>query len=123
MVNDLGATFGKAGNPLVRSKSNLEDYRSAKFIQDVKPEHVDFYLSSRPLFLTAVDVPNYVTRTKMQDVVKHIPRTHAKWLGQVLGRLSADQIRDCFRAAGYSPQEVEGFAKVVQERIADLKRL
>jgi hypothetical protein len=59
----------------------------------------------------------------MQDVAKHIPRTHAKWLGRLLGQLSAGQIRDCFRAAGYSREEVEGFAKVVQERIADLNRL
>jgi hypothetical protein len=59
----------------------------------------------------------------MQDVVKDIPRTHAKWLGRLLGRLSAQQIRDCFRAAGYSPEEVEGFARVVQGRIADLNQL
>jgi hypothetical protein len=123
VISDLGATFGRTGNPLVRSKDNLRDYRRTKFIQKVKPEEVDFFMSSRPFFLTAVDVPNYVTRTKMQGVVKHIPRTHAKWLGQLLGHLSVEQIRDCFRAAGYSPVEVVGFAKVVQKRIADLNRL
>jgi len=123
VVSDLGATFGRTGNPLVRSKDNLRDYRRTKFIQKVKPEEVDFFLSSRPFFLTAVDVPNYVTRTKMQGIVKHISRTHAKWLGQLLAQLSTEQIHDCFRAAGYSPAEVAGFAKVVQGRIADLNRL
>jgi len=123
IVSDLGATFGRTGNPLVRSKDNLRDYRRTKFIQKVKSEEVDFYLSSRPFFLTALDVPNYVTRTKMQDVAKHIPRTHARWLGQLLGQLSLEQIRDCFRAGGYSPAEVDGFAKVVQRRIRDLNRL
>ena len=123
VVSDLGATFGRTGNPLVRSKNNLRDYRRTKFIQKVKSEHVDFYLSSRPFFLTAIDVPNYVTRTKMQDVAKNIPRTHAKWLGQLLGQLSTEQIRDCFRAGGYSPREAEGFARVVQGRIKDLNRL
>jgi hypothetical protein len=59
----------------------------------------------------------------MQGIVKKIPRTHAKWVGQLLGRLSAEQIRDCFRAAGYSPEEVEGFAQVVQGRIAELNQL
>jgi len=59
----------------------------------------------------------------MQDVAKHIPRAHAKSLGQLLRRLSAEQIRDCFRAAGHSPEEVEGFSKVVQRRIADLNQL
>jgi hypothetical protein len=123
VVSDLGATFGRTGNPLVRSKDNLRDYRRTRFIQKVKPEQVDFFLSSRPFFLTAVDVPNYVTRTKMQGIAKHISRTHAKWLGQLLEQLSTEQIRDCFRAAGYSPGEVAGFAKVVQGRIADLNRL
>lgn len=123
VISDLGATFGRTGNPLVRSKDNLRDYRRTKFVQKVKPEEVDFFLSSRPFFLTAVDVPNYVTRTKMQSIAKHILRTHAKWLGQLLGQLSTEQIRDCFRAAGYSPREVAGFATVVQGRIADLNRL
>jgi hypothetical protein len=123
VVSDLGASFGETGNSITRSKSNPGDYSDTEFIQKVTPEHVDFFLSSRPFFLTAVDVPNYVTRTHMQDVAKHIPRTHAKWLGELLGRLSSQQIRDCFRAAGYSPEEVVDLVTVVQGRIADLKRL
>ena len=123
VISDLGATFGRTGNPLVRSKNNLRDYSRTKFIQKVKPEQVDFFLSSRPFFAAAIDVPNYVTRTKMQSIAKHIPRTHAKWLGQLLGQLSMEQIQDCFRAAGYSPGEVAGFARVVQGRIAALNRL
>jgi hypothetical protein len=123
VVSDLGATFGETGNPLTRSKSNLDDYAETPFVQKVTPEHVDFFLSSRPFFLTAVDVPNYLTRTKMQDVAKDVPLAHAKWLGRLLGQLSTEQIRDCFRAAGYSPEEVAGFAKVVHGRIADLNKL
>jgi len=41
-------------------------------------------------------------------------------MAAILNRLSAEQIRDAFRAAGYSPQEVEAFAKVVEGRIARL---
>ncbi len=111
LISDLGASFGETGNSITRSKSNLDDYAGTSFIQKVTPEHVDFFLSSRPFFLTAVDVPNYLTHTKMQDVAKRVPRTHSKWLGQLLGQLSAEQIHDCFRAGGYSPEEVEGFAK------------
>ncbi len=70
-----------------------------------------------------VDVPNYVKRTKMQDIVKGIPRAHAKWIGQILGRLSRDQIADCFRAAGYSVEDVDGYTDVVQSRIAELNAL
>ena len=123
VVSDLGATFGRTGNPQTRSKSNLREYVASKFIHEVKPDHIDFHLNSRPFFLTAIDVPNYARRTKMQGIVKHIPRTHAKWLGHLLGQLTIEQIRDCFRGAGYSPEEVEGFSKAVQARIAELNRL
>jgi hypothetical protein len=44
-------------------------------------------------------------------------------LGKLLEPLSDEQIRDCFRAAGYSPEEVEGNAAMVKERIKDLNRL
>lgn len=123
VVSDLGATFGRTGDIFTRSKSNLQDYRQTKFIQRVEAEDVDFHLSSRPFFLSVFYFPNYIKRTKMQSIVKDIPRAHARWIGQRLGRLSADQIRDCFRAAGYSPADVEGFAEVVESRIAELNRL
>lgn len=122
-ISDLGATFGRTGNALKRSKSNLRDYRRSKFIKSVKSGEVDFSLRSRPFFPIAVNVPYYLDRTNMQDIVKDIPRAHAKWLGGVLGRLSTEQLRDCFRAGGYSRAEVDGFAKVVQVRIAALNKL
>ena len=122
VVSDLGATFGETGNTITRSKSNPGDYSDSQFIEKVTPDHVDFILSSRPLFITAFDVPNYATRTHMQDVVKKIPVADARWLGKLLGPLSDEQIRDCFRAAGYSPEEVEGNAAMVKERIKDLNR-
>jgi len=122
VVADLGATFGETGNPVIRSKSNPDDYSDSHFIQKVTPEHVDFYLSSRPLFITAIDVSNYATRTHMQDVVKEIPVADAKWLGKLLEALTDEQIRDCFRAAGYSPEDVEANAATVKERIRNLNR-
>ncbi|MCU1338411.1 MAG: hypothetical protein JWO19_3992 [Bryobacterales bacterium] len=123
VVGDLGATFGETGNAIVRSKSNPGDYSDSKFIQKVTPEHVDFFLSSRPFVLSVFNVRYYATRTHMQDIVKDIPIADAKWLGKLLEPLSDEQIRDCFRAAGYSPEEVEGNAAMVKERIRDLNRL
>jgi hypothetical protein len=123
VVTDLGATFGETGNPLTRSKSNPEDYGKSEFIQKVTPDHVDFHLNSRPFFLTAIDVPNYNKRTKMQEVVKNIPIADAIWLGKLLQPLSDDQIRDVFRAAGYNDKDVEDNATVVKHRIRDLNRL
>ncbi len=44
-------------------------------------------------------------------------------MGQMLAQLSAEQIRDAFRAGGYSPQEVEAYSRVVEQRIAQLEKL
>ena len=123
VVTDLGASFGETGSAITRSKSNPEDYYKSEFIQKVTADHVDFHLSSRPFFLTAIDVPNYNKRTHMQDVVKNIPLADAMWLGKLLAPLSDDQLRDCFRAAGYNDKDVEENATVVKQRIMDLNRL
>ena len=53
----------------------------------------------------------------------NVPRKDARWMGQLLARLSPAQIADAFRAAGYSPQEVQGFSEVLQKRIEVLTDL
>jgi hypothetical protein len=123
MVTDIGATFGKTGNPFVRSKSVEKDYANSDFIAKATPEYVDFVMHSRPSFLAAINIPNERTRGKMEEITKHIPLADARWLGQRLASLSVDQIHDCFRAAGYTPEEVDGYTKAVQNRIADLNAL
>ena len=40
-----------------------------------------------------------------------------------MARLSPEQIRDAFRAGGYSSPEVEGFAQALERRIGQLNRL
>jgi hypothetical protein len=80
-------------------------------------------MHSRPFVLSAVNLPNYEKRTKMENVTKHIPTSDAKWLGELLGKLSNEQIRDCFRAAGYSPDEIEGYSQEVEKRIGALNAL
>jgi hypothetical protein len=98
VVSDVGATFGRTGGIFSRTKDNLQHYRQSEFVRKATPEYVDFSF-------------------------KHIPRADAKWLGELLSKLSADQIRDCFRAAGYSPEEIEGYTKAVQDRIRALSQL
>ena len=123
VVNDLGATFGRTGGVGDRTKSRLDDYTESKFIDRTEADEVDLTLKSRPIFLLAISPYHYFKLAAREKVGKNIPLEDAKWLGQLLGRLSAEQIRDCFRAAGYSVAEVEGFAKVVRGRIADLNKL
>ena len=52
-----------------------------------------------------------------------VPRADARWMGDLLAHLSPQQIRDAFRAAGYSSGQVEGFGEIVEKRIAELLAL
>ena len=101
----------------------MKDYKDARFIERVTPTYVDFGMHSRPFFLAIFDLHNYWFRTHMQSVVKHIPLADARWIGDRLGRLSSAQIADCFRAAGFSPADIEGYSQVVMQRIAALRAL
>jgi len=65
----------------------------------------------------------FVHRLDLRWIGRDIPRADAKWMGKLLSLLSPEQIRDAFRAAGYSMQEADEFAKVVQGRIAALSAL
>jgi hypothetical protein len=44
-------------------------------------------------------------------------------VGNQLGRLSPGQLRDAFRAGGYSSQDIEQLSSVVERRIAELKKM
>jgi hypothetical protein len=123
IVTDVGATFGNTGNSLTRSKADRDDYSASTFIERASPDFVDFVMHSRPFALSAINVPNYRERTRMEQITKHIPRADAKWLGGRLSRLSTEQLRDCFRAAGYAGADVERWTDVVRARIAELSAL
>jgi hypothetical protein len=122
-ITDLGATFGRTGNIITRSKSVVKDYAETKFIAKVAATHVDFVMQSRPIFPFVFHLPAYRERTRMQDIVKGIPIADARWLGERLGRLSVEQIRDAFRASGFSPADVEVYTQVVVARIRALQNL
>lgn len=122
-VTDLGATFGKTGNVIARSKSTLKDYTASKFISNVRPQSVDLVMHTRPFFLSVFSFSSYLTRTRMQGITKRIPLADARWMGERLALLSLNQIHDGFRAAGYTPEQVDVYTKAVQARIAELNAL
>jgi len=122
-VGDLGASLGRTGNNFGRSRGVMKDYAEARFVKKVTPESVDFVMDSRPFFLTIINFPNYRFRTRMESLARHIPIADARWIGNRLGQFSPEQIRDCFRSAGFSANEVEGYARIVMLRIEALKTL
>jgi hypothetical protein len=123
LVSDLGGTFGKTGGDWTRSKSDVDDYYESKFIHKVTNKDVDLVLHNRPPFLYAVAVPYYVKRVEMEKVGEDIPRSHARWIGRQLSQLSDNQIKDAFRAAGYSSYEVDGYSRKLRGRINQLNSL
>jgi hypothetical protein len=125
MVSDLGASFGTAGRtwPPEKGKGNLDTYSQSRFIRSVMPETVSFETPARPRWVCAVNPKEYLSRIHLEWIRRNIPKADAKWMGGLLAGLSAQQIRDAFRAAGYPPQEVEKFSNILERRIAELTDL
>jgi hypothetical protein len=106
IISDLGATFGKTGGFLSRSRNKPSDYVKAEFIKKVNGDAIDFSYSG-----------------KNQKLFQGLTVADARWLSNLLKRLSDDQIKDAFRSANYSAEEVDLLAGEFKERIAALAKL
>ncbi|HTC86690.1 MAG TPA: hypothetical protein VK686_00260 [Bryobacteraceae bacterium] len=124
-VSDLGASFGTTGRGLshTKSKGNLRAYTRSKFIKKERPEFVDFNVPSRPAMVILFNPHEFFSRMGLRWIGRDIPRQNARWIGDLLGQLSQDQIRDAFRSAGYEGPELDGFTTDFEQRIAELKKL
>lgn len=110
IVSDLGATFGKIGSgplwQLKRSRNNPKDYAESKFVDHVHKDRVYFHYGG-----------------KEQDLFEDISVNDVQWIAALLSRLSDKQIGDAFRAANYTPEEVDMLAGAVRSRINQLVNL
>lgn len=126
-VTDLGATLGRTGGfGERRSKNDLADFQSTRFVVGVKDETVEFDYSTRPKnfgLLTVLYPPYYRGEVKKERDMRGIPIEHARWIGMLLSQLSNDQLRDAFRAAGYDRVRTEGYVNAIRERINLLTEL
>ena len=124
-ISDLGATFGTnaIARPRSKSKGDLCSYQESAFIKKITPDYIDFATPKRPPVVFLVSPFEFMRRVHLDWIGHRIPRADARWTGELLGRLSVRQIEDAFRAAGYSPWEIEGFTKVVRSRIEELEKL
>ena len=100
IVSDLGATLGKTGWLATRSRNEPSDFANAKFVDDVKGNFIDLHYSG-----------------KRKELVHGITLAHARWIGDLLSRLSDQQIGDAFRSANYSPEDVQLLTSAVRGRI------
>ena len=106
IISDLGGSFGKTGGIISRSRNKPTDFVKANFIESVKGNRIDF---------------NYGGKNK--KLFNNITTADAKWIGALLARLTDEQIKDAFRAANYSPEEIEALSTAVRERITALNNV
>jgi hypothetical protein len=124
VVSDLGASFGRTGGVSSRSKGKVKDYAKDPFIRATARETVDFVMRTKPAGILRIFKPGYYReRTAMADTVRNIPRADAKWIGSQLARLTPEQIRSAFQAAGFTREEVDGYLAEWNKRIAELNAL
>lgn len=123
VVSDLGASFGT--DHLVGShevaKGNLDSYSKSKFILKNDGGNIDFGTPGKPSAKFIFNPKDGVGRVGMEWIGRGIPAADAHWLGDLLGKLTPTQIRDAFRSGGFEPDEVEGYASIMEKRIAELK--
>ena len=111
IISDLGATFGHASTtPLLwrftRSRNNPEKYAKSEFFQKVKGNRVVLHFGG-----------------KNSGLMKDLTVNDAQWIAGLLSQLSDQQLRDAFRAANYSPNQVNLLARTVRERTNELLSL
>lgn len=124
-ISDLGATFGTdhlIGDHEV-AKGNLESYEKSKFIIKTTTDKVSFGTPGKPSGKYLFSPKDGVGRFGIEAIGRDIPRLDARWMGEQLGQLSPAQLRDAFRASGFSSDEVEAYAALVEKRIVALKAL
>jgi len=104
---DLGASFGKEGRFIGHTRNRPDQY-----VADTK-------------FITGVEhgLIRFDYKGKNKHLIQDITVAQAKWLGNILSQLSDQQISDAFRAANYSPEQIEALTRVVKARINELASL
>lgn len=129
LVSDIGATF--ATNTLetsrAKDKGNVNSYVDSKFITKTTPTTVDFATPGAPtsvlLKTGGAMAKDYFTRRGFDWIGDNIPREDARWVGNMLGQLSHQQLVDAFRAGNFPPESIDQYVTVLESRIAQLKAL
>ena len=111
IISDLGATFGQAsGTPffwrITRSRNDPKNYAKSDFLKKVKGSQVVLHYGGRG-----------------RELFKNISVDDALWVGTWLSQLSDQQIRDAFRAANYTPAQINVLASTVRARTDELLSL
>ncbi len=103
IISDLGGSFGKTGGFFSRTRNEPDDYAKAVFIEKVTGNNIEFKYDG-----------------KNQKLFANLTIADARWLGNLIKRLSDEQIKDAFRSANYSAAEVDQLAQAFRARANSL---
>ncbi|HKG96950.1 MAG TPA: hypothetical protein VKA97_04010 [Pyrinomonadaceae bacterium] len=111
IISDLGATFGHASTTpilwsLTRSRNNPVNFAKSNFLEKVKGDRVVLHFGG-----------------KNRGIMKDIAVQDAQWMGSWLSQLSDRQLSDAFRAANYTPSQINLLVREVRERTSELLSL
>ncbi|HEY6660590.1 MAG TPA: hypothetical protein VI031_05600, partial [Pyrinomonadaceae bacterium] len=111
IISDLGATFGHASTTpilwrLTRSRNDPVNFAKSNFLEKVKGDRVVLHFGG-----------------KNRGLMKDIAVQDAQWMGSWLAQLSDHQLRDAFRAANYTPSQINLLVSEVRERTNELLSL
>ena len=108
------STLGRSGIECVlppSTEANVtldcpDEYAKTKFVKNAEGSKISFDF--------------HATHDQM---LGNVTVAQAKWIGNILSQLSDQQIGDAFRAANYSPEEIDMLTKTLRARINELVSL
>lgn len=111
IISDLGATFGHASTTplfwrITRSRNDPSSFAKTKFLEKVKGDRVRLHYGG-----------------KNRGLFNDISVRDAEWVAAFLAQLSDHQLQDAFRAANYTPAQVNLLTQTVRYRTKELLNL
>src|SRR5581483_2197216 len=124
VVSDLGESFGNGPQYFSRWCNDPSKYAHSKFIKHTAATSIDVAIHSHePLYNLVYSPIAFFQYIHAEHVGDDIPRTDAKWMGELLSKLSDSQLRDAFRAGGYNEVQTDLMLRELKSRIQLLTSL
>jgi hypothetical protein len=102
VVRDLGASLGSTRWFFPGSKSNVDDFERERFIHSVHNGHVRFH---------------YRGAWREPHLKRGVTPADVRWISERLGRLTAEQWNDAFRAAGYTETDTARYVLRLRQKV------
>jgi len=109
LIIDWGASMGKWGSPLTRTKWDCEGFASqnADFVRGVEGGVVSWGYTGQ----------------RTDEVIEDIKVEDVRWLMRFLGRVTDGQLREGLLVSGAGDEEADCFTRALRERIDVLRRV